>query len=139
MLQKAEQILSEFTKLLESYPDDPTIKNYTNFYQACIFKFGNFNKKARAADTFEEVIKFYPHNWSFVSEYLELLFDDYLVSEDEETISKIDLLITKIYLLITKIYDIPLTITSIDSFVEQQIILSKYQFYIKKEINEAIE
>ena len=131
-LQKAEQVLSECTKLHESYPDDETIKNYTNFYQACIFKYGSLNKRAKAGDIFEELIKLYPYTWQFVGEYLELLFEDYLVSEAEETISKIDALITKIY-------DIPLSITSIDSFVHQQLILSKYQFYIKNDITEAFE
>ena len=140
MLQKADQILTECTKLHERYPDDETIKNFSNFYQACIYKYGNLKKRVKAGDIFEELIKIYPNTvsisqyfqWHFVSEYLEILFEDYLVSEDEETITKIDSLITKIY-------EIPLTFTSIDSFVHQQLILSKYQFYIKGKINEAIE
>ena len=132
LLIKANQILSECKNLQELYPDDIIIKNYSKYYQACIFKYGNYSKKAKAGVIFEELIKIYPYQARIVSEYLELLFEDYLASEDEETIDKIDSLITKIY-------DIPFIITSIDSYVRQQIILSNYQFYIKNDIPEAIE
>lgn len=132
LFQKADEILSECTKLYEQYPDDQTIKNYTKFYQACMFKYGNFSKRAKAGEIFEYLIKFDPNTWSFVVEYLELLFEDYIVSEELETLNKIDLLITKIY-------NIPLNINSIDSFVYQQILLSKYHYYIKNNINYAIE
>lgn len=132
LFTKAEHILNECKKVRDNYPDDQIIKNYTNFYEACILKYGNLKKRAKADEIFENLIKIYPYAWNFVSEYLELLFEDYLVSEDEETINKIDSLITKIY-------DISLSITSIDSFVQQQIILSKYQFFIKNDIPEAIE
>ena len=130
--KKAEELLLQIKKLHEQHPDDKTITNYTNYSEARVLKFGNFNKRAKASMMFEELMKIWPDNFDIVKEYLDLLFEDYSISEDQETMEKIDFLMKKVI-------ELPLSINSIRSFVSQQIMLARYQFFIKDDIGSAFE
>ena len=130
--KKAEEAFFELKKLKEQYPDDTTIRNYANFSEARLLKFGNFTKRAKSVILFEDLMKIWPNNYDIVKEYLELLFEEFLLSEDQETMEKIDFLIKKII-------DLPLSINSIRTFVSQQIMLARYQFFIEDDISSAFD
>ena len=125
-------MLFELKQLNEHYPNDKTINNFTRYSEARLLKFGNLHKRAKSALIFEELINIYPINYDIVKEYLELLFEDFLISEDQETIEKI-------YFLMNKVYNFPLIFNSIFTFVFQQIIFARYQFFIKDNITSAFE
>ncbi|MCE7735990.1 MAG: hypothetical protein GPJ54_14000 [Candidatus Heimdallarchaeota archaeon] len=117
----------------KTHPDNNTIVNFTNYAQALIFKHGNIRKKANAIDILEELIVFYPNNIGISLNLLELLFEDYVLSEDQDTSNQIDELMEKIG-------NVPLrnNPSAISSFVSQQIFLAKYFFFIKGDISVAI-
>ena len=85
---KAENILGELKKFNDHYPDDKTIRYYMNYAQAMILKYGNITKRAKSLMLFEELLKIWPKNYGIIEEYLELLFEDFLISEDKETLDK---------------------------------------------------
>ena len=130
--KKAEEIFLELKKLHDQYSDNKTITNYTKVADARLLKYGNFTKRAKSVLLFEELIKIWPYNFDNVKEYLELLFEDFLLSEDKETIEKIDLLMKKVI-------ELPLSINSINSYVLQQLTLARYQFFIKDDIEIAFK
>ncbi len=130
--KKTEETFFELKKIKEQYPDDTTIRNYANFSEARIFKYGNFTKRAKSVMLFEELMKIWPHDYDIIKEYLELLFEEFLLSEDKETMGKIDFLMKKII-------DLPLSINSIYSYVSQQIMLARYQFFIEDDISSAFD
>ena len=130
--KKTEEILLELKKFNEQYPDDKTIKNMTKYSEARLLKYGNITKQAKAVLLFEELMKIYPNNVDIVKEYLELLFDDFLKSEDQDTIDKIDALMKKVF-------SFPLFFSSITNFVHQQIIIAQYQYFIKNDIESAFK
>jgi len=132
--KQAEETLVELQRLSKTFADNKTIVNYTQFAMANLFKYGNLKKRGKAVAIFEELIDLYPNNISMLLEFLELLFEDVIVSEDQETLDQIELLMEKVN-------QIPLlhNIQAIPSFISQQIILAKYQYYIKGDISGALQ
>lgn len=132
-LTQAEQTLTDLQELSEKHADNKTMVNYTDYAQALIFKHGNIIKKGKAIMTLQELIEIYPNNIEFSLNLLELLFEDYLMSEDQDTIKEIDELMEKIG-------KVPLRNNpeAISSFLSQQIFLAKYIYYIKGDISVAL-
>ena len=130
---QAEQTLADLLELGKTHSDNKTIVNYTNYTQALILKFGSIRKKAKAIDILEKLVDTYPNDIGISLNLLELLFEDFLLSEDQDTINQIDELMEKID-------TVPLRNNpeAISSFVSQQIFLAKYIFYIKGDISVAI-
>ena len=131
---KAENMLGELKKFNDQYPDDKTIRIFVNFAEAMILKYGNVTKRAKSVMLFEELVKIWPKaNVAYIiKEYLELLFEDFLISEDQETLEKIDSLMKRVD-------KFPLFLNSINTFVSQQIMLARYQFFIKDDVETAFE
>ncbi len=127
---KAENMLRELKKFKDLYPDNNTILNFVNFAEAMILKFGNVTKRAKSVMLFEELTKIWPGNFGVTEEYLEFLFEDYMISEDQETLDKINTLMESVN-------KFPLFYNSIGNFVTQQIMLARYQFFIKDDIETA--
>ena len=132
-LTKAEQTLSVLQELSKTHSDIKTIFNYSKYAQALILKHGNIRKRGSAIDILEELIEFYPNNIEFPLNLLELLFEDALLSEDQETIDQIDELMEIVN-------RIPLRNNpqAIFNFISQQIFLAKYIFYIKSDVSVAL-
>ena len=131
-LNNAEEIIDDLKKISNQHPDDVTIKNNSIFAEACFLKYGNLNKRAKSVTMFEKLVKSYPYDFTYAMEYLELLFEDFLISQDAETVDKIDILMKTIK-------NIPLTVNSIYSYTYQQIVLARYQFYVKNNISLSFE
>ena len=131
-LIKAEETYSKIKNIYEIHPEDNSIKNLFKSAEATLYKFGNLHKRGKSALIFEELLEIYPFRIDIAEEYLELLFDDFVISEDDETIDKID------YLMKNNINK-PLPMYSLHNFVTQQITLARYQFYIKNNIEESFE
>lgn len=129
---KAENMLGELKKLNDLHPDNKTIQIFANYAEVMILKYGNITKRAKSIMLFEELLKIWPENIGIIKEYLELLFEDYLISEDQETLEKIDSLMKKVN-------KFPLYYKSINTFISQQIMLARYQFFIKDDIEIAFE
>jgi tetratricopeptide (TPR) repeat protein len=125
-LTQAKQTLTDLQELSTTHSDDKTIVNYTNYAHSLILKNGNIRKKANAIDILEELIEFYPNNIEISLDLLELLFEDVIQSEDQDTINQIDELMLNIH-------QIPLRNNpqAIFDFISQQIFLAKYNYYIK--------
>ena len=130
--KKAEEENLEIKKINEEYPDHVLIKNFAYYAEARLLKFGNVVKRAKSVRLFDELVKTWPKNFDIVKEYLEFLIEDFLISEDQETIEKIDFLMKEVI-------DLPLSFNSINSYVSQQIILARYKFFIKDDVDSAFE
>ena len=130
--EEINRLIDDLKKISNQHPDDKTIKNNSIFSEACVLKYGNLNKRAKSVTMFEDLIKSYPYDFTYAMEYLELLFEDFMISQDTETVEKIDLLMKTIV-------NIPLTVNSIYSYVYQQIVLARYQFYVKNNISLSFE
>lgn len=133
-LELAENIIDNLETIKVENKEDKTIRNYTNYGNALILRYGNFKKKGKAVSIFEELVIEYPFDFSIALSFLELLFEDVLSSEDEETINQIDLLMENV----NKIYYSNL-VQTILRFISQQILLAKYNYYIKGDVNKALE
>ena len=125
-LIQAEQTFTDLQELSKTHSDDKAIVNYTNYAQALILKHGNIIKKGKAIVTLEELIEFYPDDLGISLNLLELLFEDVIQSEDQDTVNQIDELMEKIG-------KIPLRSNpqAVFSFISQQIFQAKYNYYIK--------
>ncbi|MHA2031186.1 MAG: tetratricopeptide repeat protein, partial [Candidatus Kariarchaeaceae archaeon] len=125
-LTQAEQTFTDLQKLNKTHSDNKTIENYTNYAQALILKHGNVRKRVNAIDILEELIELNTSNIGFKLNLLELLFEDALLSEDQDTINQIDELMVDIR-------KIPLRHNpqAIFEFISQQIFLAKYNYFIK--------
>lgn len=130
----AEQTLADLQKLSKTHSDNITVINYTNYVYSLILKHGNIRKKGKAIDILEELIKIYPNDIGISLNLLELLFEDVIQSEDQDTIDQIDELMEKI----SKIPE-RTSLQAIFGFISQRIFLAKYNYYIKGDPSLALE
>ena len=133
-LTQADQILTDLQEMSKTHSDNKTIVNYTKYAQALILKHGNFKKKGRAVDNLEELLEEYPNDIEISLNLLELLFEDVIQSEDQDTINQIDALMVKIG-------NVPLRNNpqAVFSFISQQIFLAKYDYFIKGDLSLALD
>lgn len=133
-MTQAADVLIDLEELRKANPDEITVVNYTKYAQALVLKVGNFRKKAKAGDLFEELLDIYPSNIDIYMNFLELLFEDVLTTEDEDTIAQINELMDKVK-------QIPLRNNSeaIFNFISQQILLAKYNYYIRGDVSLALQ
>lgn len=133
-LTEAENVLIDLQKLSSSHPDNKTMKNYNDFGDSLIWKHGNIKKRAKAMNILENLLEIYPNEIRFSLNLLELLFDDVLQSEDQDTIQQIDDLMARIG-------KIPLRTNpeAVIGYSSQQIFLAKYNYYIRGDPGLAIE
>jgi len=112
------------------YPNDSRIGNLAKLSQATLLKYGSLPKRVNASELFDELLDYFP--FFIAREYLDLLFDDLTISQDQETLEKVDFLMNN-YI------DKPLSYNHIINYVSQQILLARYNFFIKNKINMALE
>ncbi|OLS23425.1 MAG: hypothetical protein HeimC2_26290 [Candidatus Heimdallarchaeota archaeon LC_2] len=130
--EQAEEKYSDLQELSNSHSDNEYMTNYTKYAQALILKSGNLRKRIKAIDIFEELLKTYDRSIDYISQefislnLLELLLQDVLLSDDQDTIDQIDKLMEKLS-------NIPLRNNpqAVLYFTDQQIVLAKYNYYIK--------
>ena len=133
-LLKAEEILETLEKLTKDPTDDPTPINLTRFCQARILKQGNLKKKGKAIEILENLGKVVVKDWQILMELVDSLFEDVLLTGDEESIEHIDQLMEKLNEI--NLFSNP---TMIISSISGQILLAKYNFYIKGDPKTALE
>ncbi|MHA2100483.1 MAG: tetratricopeptide repeat protein [Candidatus Kariarchaeaceae archaeon] len=134
LLLEAEQTLNNLEKLTQTHSDHKTIVNYTNYARSLLLKHGNVRKRARAIDILEEMIEEYPKRIDIALNLLELLFEDVVQSEDQDTLNQINELMGRIS-------NVPLRnnpLALID-FISQQIFLAKFDYYIKGKPSQALD
>ncbi|MHA2251521.1 MAG: tetratricopeptide repeat protein [Candidatus Kariarchaeaceae archaeon] len=138
-LTQAEQTLIDLQELSKTHSDNKTMVNYANYAQALIFKHGNIIKKAKAIVTLQELIEFYtdniyPDDIGTSLNLLELLFEDVIQSEDQDTINQIDELMVRIS-------KVPLRNNpqAIFGFISKHVVLAKYTYYIKGDPSAALD
>ncbi|MHA2279153.1 MAG: hypothetical protein ACXAC2_25520, partial [Candidatus Kariarchaeaceae archaeon] len=133
-LTQAEQTLNDLQELSKTHSEDKTIVNYTNYAHAIIMKYGNFKKKGKAVDILEELLEEYPNKIDISLNLLELLFEDVLQSEDQDTINQIDELMDRIA-------KVPLRNNpqAVFGFISQQVFSAKYYYYIKGDPSLALK
>lgn len=130
----AEQKLIEIQELSKNLSDDKTVKIFTNYAKALILRYGNMKKKVKAIEILEELIEIYPSSIEFSLKLLELLFEDVLQSEDQDTINQIDELMEKISK--STLRNNP---QAVFSFISQQTLLAKYSYYIKGDPSSVLD
>lgn len=125
-LTQAEQAFIDLQELSKSLLDNKTVTNSTNYANSQILKHGNIRKKANALDILEELRENNPNRIEISLDLIELLFEDVVQSEDQDTINQIDGLMEKIA-------QIPLRNDpqAIFSFISQQIFLAKYNYLLR--------
>ncbi|MHA2248935.1 MAG: tetratricopeptide repeat protein [Candidatus Kariarchaeaceae archaeon] len=130
----AEQTLTDLQELSKTHSDNKTLVNYTNYAHSLILKHGNVRKRANATDMLEELLEFYPHNIGISLNLMDLLFEDVIQSEDQDTINQIDELMVKMS-------KVPLRNNpqAIFDFISQQVFLAKYNYYIKGDPSLALD
>ena len=133
-LKEARKSLGDIQEMSQINPENTTITNYAKYAEALVLKHGNIRKKSIAMDKMEGLLEIYPNNLELRLHFLELLFEDALLSEDDETIDQIDELMENVN-------QIPLRNNpqAIFSFISQQIFLAKYNYYIKGELTLALD
>ncbi len=133
-LRYAEQTLSDLQELSKKYSGIKTVVDYTKYAYSLILKHGNVRKRAKGIDILEELVQSYPNEIGISLDLMELLFEDVIQSEDQDTIDQIDELMVKIS-------KIPLRNNpqAIFGFISQQIFLAKYNYYIKGDPGLALD
>jgi tetratricopeptide (TPR) repeat protein len=133
-LTQAEQTLTDLQELRKTHSDNNTIVNYTNYAHSLFLKHGNIRKKGNAIDILEELIEIYPNNIRMSLNLLELLFEDVIQSEDQESINQIDELMVKIS-------KAPLRNNpeAIFGFISKHVVFAKYNYYIKGDPSIALD
>ncbi len=136
-LVKSTEILPKLEEMQQQNNKNSFIKFNTRLSQALILKHGSFHKKAQAVDKLKQLLEqdMFPLQHMEVSMHLlDLLFENVTISEDESVIAEIDTLIEQIN-------EFPLSSNANTSFIftSQQILIAKYQFYIKNNGFKAID
>lgn len=134
MLHQAEMAYQDLRKFSSAYPNNKNMINFVELAHALILKHGNIRKKAKAIDILEEQSENYPLNIAISFRLLELLFEDAVLTGDQQTIKQIDVLIARISII--PLRNNPLAVFS---YVSQKIMVAKYNYYIKGDISSAIE
>ena len=125
-LTQAKHTLDDLRELRENHSDNQTIVNFTNYAHALVLKFGSIRKKGKAIDIMEKLMDTYPNDNRISLSLLELLFEDVMQSEDQDTINQIDELMMKI-----RNHPLRNSPQAIFDFISQQIFLAKYNYYIQ--------
>ncbi|MCY3412425.1 MAG: hypothetical protein INQ03_12380 [Candidatus Heimdallarchaeota archaeon] len=114
--------------------DDLNINNLTTYARSLIDKLGPYKKKAQAMTNLQKLSFMMPSNLSIKLAYLDFLFEDTMQCDDAEPISQIDGLMVQVA-------SIPIHFTphTIKLYTDQQIILAKYEYFIKINREKAVE
>ena len=133
-LKEAESLLVELSRIRETRPENKTMINYCRLAQALILKHGSIRDKAAALDILEDLTEIYPTHIDIMVNLAESLFEDVNLSFNEKTVEKIENLMSKIE-------QIPLRKNpeATIRYVSQQILISKYNFYLKGDIEKALD
>jgi tetratricopeptide (TPR) repeat protein len=140
-LKQAKQSLIDLQELSRTHSDIKSVVNFTNYAHSLVLKHGNMRQKVMALDILEDLVKIYPYDGPYHDPHigislnlLELLFEDVLQSEDQDTINQIDELMVAIS-------KVPLRNNpqSIFGYISQQIFLAKYNYYIKGDPSQAFD
>lgn len=133
-LALANKAFIDLQELSRIHSDNKTIVNLTTFAKSLILKQGSIVKKGKAISILQKLIEEDSSNIFLSLELLEVLFEDAVLSDDEDTISQIDEIMLKLA-------KIPLRNNpqAIFGFISQQIIIAKFHYYIKGDLSLALE
>ena len=136
-LIKSTKILPKLEEIQRQNKENSLIKFNTRLSQALILKHGSFKKKGQAVDKFRQLLRedMFPIQHMEVSMHLlDLLFENVTISEDEDIIEEIDKLMEQI-----SEFSLSENVNTTFFYISQQILLARYQFYIKNNGSKAIE
>jgi tetratricopeptide (TPR) repeat protein len=131
--EKSKELYEELEELSEK-TDDMNIKHFTSFANALILKKGNLRDKGRAMDILEELSELYSPELEISLHLVELLFDDFSLSGDEDIIRQIDALMFRF----TKMPSLS-SPNVIAEYTKYQILVGKYNFLVKRDPAKALE
>ena len=142
-IQEAKTFFKEVKDIVSKYIDNRNVENYLKICEGIILKFGRFKDKYRAYEILKEMSSFYSHN--LISIQLKFDLIELQIDEAKSNLSNLDVLneiINELDGLITDIKNQGILYTrkgSIIKYIQHQILVSRYYFYIKGKSQEAIE
>lgn len=133
LLEKA-RILKEEFQVMANNQNDVTVNRLNKLANAMLFSLGSLKQKAQAVEIYEELINKYPKDPAIKLKLIDLYWDDLKHDIDGEAKSQIDQLLSEIKNLA---FMNQKTLTTYS--VSFQILLAKYDFYIDKKRDKALE
>ena len=132
-LIEAQKLIEEAGAISSKFSSNPTVVNYVKLSKALLDKHGRLSQKNNSYNVIKSMITRYPSNINLKLDLVELLIDEAKISDNEEIITEIDDLIESIQKLgLYKIGGSP------TSFINIQILVARYQYYIKENVKEGI-
>jgi tetratricopeptide (TPR) repeat protein len=132
-LIKSKELYKDL-KELNNNSEDSTMHHFASYTDALILKKGNMKMKVKAMDILEELSDIYPNNFDISLHLIEVLFDDFSVSEEEDIIEQIDSLMERF----TRMPSLSRP-SLIAEYTKYQIIVAKYNFLMKRNPTKALE
>lgn len=136
---QANSILQDVKQLRSKNPENFKVIDYSKICEALLLKFGRLTERTKAYEIFKEIIKIFPTNTQFIFDLFELLIDEakFNVSSPQvltAVINELDDLIKRLETF-GKFFTVD---GNIINYVQRQILISRYDFYIKGKKEEAI-
>jgi hypothetical protein len=134
ILTQAKRYFQEMEKVRAKYQNNITVANFTKISDAIIKKYGRLRERGEALSILEDLVDSYP-SWSiFKIDIIEILLEDAQLSNDPEIIEELDNKIDEISKIgLFQNNGFPA------KYIQYQILVSRYTFYIKNEPNIALE
>jgi hypothetical protein len=136
-LKKATSYVEKMREFTNKHPVNDFILIRSQLAEASILKHGKFKDKARAEELLEDLMtnKLLPRREFLLTSInlLDLLFENLTLSSDPSLADQIEHIITKVE-------EMPLhtNVNATYHYVTQQILVSKYYYYLKNDVSLAI-
>jgi hypothetical protein len=135
--KEAKKCLENLQRISNLNPDNDRLAYLTRLCQALILKHGTFKNKAEAIEIFEELLEFKELGREdflrIALNFLDLLFENVTLSEEEGLFIQIEEIIQKVETL-----PLQANLNVIYFYVTQQLLIVKYYYYLKNDISQAL-
>lgn len=138
-ITEANEYLNEVDKLGSTQSNNFKVPDYVKACKAIVLKFGRLSDRLLAYEIFKDLLTKFPNNSIYISDLIELLIDEAkLISSNPDALQEI---INELDSLIKRLASFGIfnsTNDNIIDYIQRQILLAKYDFYIKGRPDNAI-
>jgi tetratricopeptide (TPR) repeat protein len=132
-IERAKESLQTMKTIYCQHPEIKLIEYLIDRSEALLLKHGTFKNKAQAMDLFEKQLKHDPNNYTILINLLDLLFENLLISDDKLILERMEELMQKLEALAIRI-----TATTVFHFLSREILIARYYYYLKGDVNRAV-
>ena len=132
-IERAKESLQNMKTIYYQHPEIKLIEYLIDRSEALLLNNGTFKNKAQAMELFEKLLKHDPDNYTILINLLDLLFENLLISYDKLILEQMEELIQKIETLAIRI-----THTTVFHFLSREILIARYYYYLKGDVNRAV-